>query len=96
MRCRHPVLLEVLTSTGFLVVAAVHGYLVTHLGWSGFLVSLVSGFGWGLMFTFGVPGWLRTDLQVLRGHSREELFPSREPSRAHQQSRLAATRPQLP
>ena len=96
MRRRHPVLLEVLTSTGFLVVVAVHGYLVTHLGWPGFLVSLVSGFAWGLMFTFGVPSWLQTDLQVLRGHSRDELFPSREPSRARQQSRRGATRPQLP
>ena len=92
MRRRHPVLLEVLTSTGFLGVVAVHVYLVTHLGWPGFLVSFGSGFGWGLMFTFGVPSWLRTDLQVLRGHSRDELFPSREPSRAPQQSRPGATR----
>lgn len=96
MRRRHPLLLEVLTSAGFLGVVAVNGYLVTHLGWPGFLVGLVSGFGWGLMFTFGVPSWLHTDLQVLCGHSRDELFPSREPSRARQQSRRGAKRPQLP
>ena len=57
MRRRHPVLLEVVTSAGFLGVVAVQAYLVTHLGWAGFLVGLVSGFAWGLMFTFGVPSW---------------------------------------
>ena len=75
MRQRHPVLLEVLTDAGFLGVVAVQIYLVTRLGWPGFVVGLVSGFAWGLMFTFGVPSWLQTDLQVLRGHSRDELFP---------------------
>ena len=74
MRRRHPVLLEVLTSAGFLGVVAVQGYLVTRLGWTGFLVGLVSGFAWGLTFTFGLPSWLQTDLQVLRGHHRDELF----------------------
>jgi hypothetical protein len=74
MRRHHPVLLEVLTSTGFLGVVAVHGYLVTHLGWSGFLVGLVSGIAWGLMFTFGFPSWRQIGLQVLRGHGRDELF----------------------
>jgi hypothetical protein len=97
MRQHHPLLLEVLTSAGFLGVVAVHAYLVTHLGWPRFLVGLVSGFSWGLMFTFGVPSWLQTDLQVLRGHSRDELFPApRKPGRARQQSRRGATRPQLP
>ena len=96
MRQRQPVLLEVLTSAGFLGVVAVHGYLLTHLGWSGFLVGLASGLAWGLMFTFGVPSWLQTDLQVLRGHGRDELFLPREPSGARQQSRRGATRPQLP
>ena len=96
MRQRHPVLLEVLTSAGFLGVVGVQGYLVTRLGWPGLLLGLVSGFAWGLLFTFGVPSWLRTDLQVLRGHSRDELFPPREPSRARQQSRRDATRPRLP
>jgi hypothetical protein len=96
MRQRHPVLLEVLTSAGFLGVVAVQVYLVTRLGWPGFLVGVVSGSAWGLMFTFGVPSWLHTDLQVLRGHSRDELFPSSEPDRARQQSRRGATRPLLP
>ncbi len=95
MRRRHPVLLEVVTSAGFLGIVAVQGYLVTHLGWVGFLVGLVSGSGWGLMFTFGVPSWLQTDLQVLRGHSRDELFPSYDCGRARQQSLPGATRPQL-
>ena len=75
LRRRHPVLLEVLTSAGFLGVVAVQGYLVTRLGWPAFLVGLVSGLSWGLMLTFGLPSWLHTDLQVLRGHSRDELFP---------------------
>lgn len=78
MRQRHPVLLKVLTSAGFLGVIVVHGYLVTRLGWPGFLVSMVAGFAWGLMFTFGAPSWLH-GLQVLRGHTRAELFSSGEP-----------------
>ena len=82
MRQRHPVLLEVVTSAGFLGVVAVQAYLVTFLGWPGFLVGVASGSAWGLMFTFGVPSWLHTDLQVLRGHTRDELFPSRDPQRA--------------
>jgi hypothetical protein len=96
MSVRHPVLLVVLTNAGFLGVVAVHGYLVTRLGWPGFLISLLSGFAWGLMFTFGVPSWLLTDLQVLRGHSRDELFPSREPRSARQRSRRRTGRPKLP
>jgi hypothetical protein len=92
MRQGHPVLLEVLTSAGFLGVVAVQGYLVTRLGWPGFVGGLVSGFAWGLMFTFGVPSWLRTDLQLLRGHHRDELlFAPRESSRALEQSRRGAT-----
>lgn len=81
MRQRHPILLEALTSGGFLCIVWVHGYLVMHLGWPGFLIALGSGFGWGLLFTFGVPSWLPTDLHVLRGHSRDELFPSPQPRR---------------
>lgn len=96
MRQRHPVLLEFLTSAGFLGVVAVHGYLVTQLGWSGFLVGIVSGFAWGLMFTFGVPSWLPADLQVLRGHSCDELFPPREPGVVRQQPHRGATRGRLP
>ena len=96
MRRRHPVLHEVVTSAGFLGVVAVQAYLVTQMGGPGFLVGLVSGFAWGLMFTFGVPSWLQTDLQVLRGHSRGELFSSREPHRAHRHSRRGATETKLP
>ncbi len=96
MRRRHPGLLEVLTSVGFLGLVAVQSYLVARLGWPGFLVTLVSGFAWGLMFTFGVPSWLHTDLQVLRGHSRDELFASSGSRRARQQARRGATRPLLP
>jgi hypothetical protein len=77
MRQLHPVLLKVLTSAGFLGVIGVHGYLVTRLGWPGFLVSMASGFAWGLMFTFGAPSWL-DGLQALRGHTRAELFSSGE------------------
>jgi hypothetical protein len=96
MRQRHPFLLEFLTSAGFLGVVAVHSYLVTHLGWTGFLAGIVSGLAWGLMFTFGVPSWLTTDLQVLRGHSYEELFPPRVPGVARQESHRGATRRLLP
>ena len=96
MRQRHPVLLEVLTSAGFLGVVAVHGYLVTRLGWPGFLVSLVTGFAWGLMFTFGVPSWLQTDLQVLRGHQPRRAVPVARARPLLARSRVGATRPQLP
>jgi hypothetical protein len=75
VRRRHPVLVEILASIGFLTNVAVTGYLVTHLGFVGFLVSLASGLAWGLMFTYGAPSWLQTDLQILRGHTRDELFP---------------------
>jgi hypothetical protein len=90
MRQRHPVLLEFLTSAGFLGVVAVHSYLVTQLGWPGFVLGVASGFAWGLMFTFGVPSWLVTDLQVLRGHSYDELFPPRGPRVARQRSHRGA------
>jgi hypothetical protein len=93
---RHPTVLDVTTSAGFLGVVAAQGLLVGRLGWPDFLVGLGSGVAWGLMFTCGVPLWLRTDLHVLRGHSRGELFPPCEPSRARRQPRRGVTRPLLP
>jgi hypothetical protein len=93
MRQSHPVLVEILASTGFLGTVKVNSYLVTHLGWPGFLLVLGAGLAGVLMFTYGVPNWLHTNLQVLNGDHRERLFPpSAHPTAAWPRSTVPTRR----